>query len=84
MRVLRSGDEAVVEVADCGPGLTEEAAHHVFERFYRSDPSRSRAKGGSGLGLSIVAAIVTAHGGHVSVPATTRRWSCVHRLPATG
>ncbi len=67
VRVLRNGDEAVVEVADCGPGLTEEAAHHVFERFYRSDPSRSRAKGGSGLGLSIVAAIVTAHGGHVSV-----------------
>jgi hypothetical protein len=46
--------------------MTAEEAEHVFERFYRSDPSRSRAHGGAGLGLSIVGAIVAAHGGTVS------------------
>ena len=58
---------AVVEVADRGPGLSEEDAAHVFERFYRADAGRSRDSGGSGLGLSIVAAIVHAHGGTVTV-----------------
>lgn len=72
--------EALVEVADNGPGLDEEQAHRVFERFYRADSSRSRhdsraggdgrATGGSGLGLSIVAAIVHAHGGNASVRPT--------------
>lgn len=56
---------AVVEVADNGPGITAEDAARVFERFFRADPSRSRASGGSGLGLSIVAAIVAGHGGTV-------------------
>ncbi len=64
--VFADGLEAVVVVADRGPGLEEEQAARVFERFFRADPSRSRARGGSGLGLSIVAAIVEAHGGSVS------------------
>ena len=50
-------------VADHGPGLTEEQATRVFERFYRADSSRARASGGAGLGLSIVAAVAEAHGG---------------------
>jgi two-component system OmpR family sensor kinase len=66
VRVARQDDEAVVEVIDRGPGMTDDQAAHAFERFYRADPSRSRAHGGAGLGLSIVAAIVTAHGGHVA------------------
>ena len=53
----------VLEVADHGPGLTEEQAARVFERFYRADTSRARASGGVGLGLSIVAAVAEAHGG---------------------
>lgn len=61
---------AVITVSDDGPGLTPEQANHVFERFYRADPSRTRAAGGSGLGLSIVSAIVAAHGGQVSVGST--------------
>jgi two-component system, OmpR family, sensor kinase len=63
--VSAAGAVATVEVADDGPGLTDEQAARVFERFYRADPSRSRTTGGSGLGLSIVAAIVAAHGGTV-------------------
>ena len=54
-------------VRDHGPGLTPEQASRVFERFYRADQARTRATGGSGLGLSIVAALVAAHGGVTSV-----------------
>ncbi len=58
--------DAVLEVKDSGPGLNEEDAGRVFERFYRADASRSRASGGVGLGLSIVAAVAEAHGGTAS------------------
>ena len=58
---------AVVEVRDHGPGLSEEQRAAVFEPFYRSDTSRARERGGAGLGLAIVAAIVAAHGGEVRV-----------------
>jgi two-component system OmpR family sensor kinase len=58
---------AALEVVDRGPGLSSEQSSRVFERFYRADPSRTRAHGGSGLGLSIVAALVAAHGGRVEV-----------------
>ena len=64
--VTSDGTGAVIAVADTGPGMEPEEAEHVFERFYRSDPSRSRTHGGAGLGLSIVSAIVAAHGGTVS------------------
>jgi two-component system OmpR family sensor kinase len=57
---------AVIVVADAGPGMAPDQVEHVFERFYRSDPSRSRLHGGAGLGLSIVSAIVAAHGGTVA------------------
>jgi two-component system OmpR family sensor kinase len=65
---LDSGDPAVVlDVADEGPGMTQEQARRVFERFYRADAARNRASGGTGLGLAIVAGLVSAHGGTVSV-----------------
>jgi two-component system OmpR family sensor kinase len=70
VRVAEEGPDAVLEVADQGPGLTPEAATKVFEPFFRSDPSRDRATGGAGLGLSIVSAIAEAHGGRVEVAAT--------------
>jgi two-component system OmpR family sensor kinase len=61
---LASGEPvAVIEVADTGPGMPSGDAARVFERLYRADASRSRRHGGAGLGLSIVAAIVQAHGG---------------------
>jgi two-component system OmpR family sensor kinase len=58
---------ALIGVSDEGPGLSAAEAARVFERFYRADKSRTRAQGGSGLGLSIVAALVAAHGGQVDV-----------------
>ena len=67
IRVRRVDGRAVIEVEDEGDGLSDEALTHVFERFYRADPSRARSTGGSGLGLSIVLSIVEAHRGTVTV-----------------
>jgi two-component system, OmpR family, sensor kinase len=61
----RLADSVVLEVSDDGPGVPEDELPRVFDRFWRHDPSRSRASGGSGLGLSLVAAIVTAHLGTI-------------------
>jgi two-component system OmpR family sensor kinase len=61
---------AKLSVADHGPGLAAEDIDRIFEPFYRADPSRSRDSGGAGLGLSIVSAVVTAHGGQVKVRET--------------
>jgi two-component system OmpR family sensor kinase len=60
-----------LSVADDGPGMDADVAARAFERFYRGDPARARATGGAGLGLSIVAAIVEAHGGSVRVVNTS-------------
>ncbi len=67
VRVARDGDAAVIEVADRGPGVPDELADRVFERFVRADESRTRASGGAGLGLAIVSAIAEAHGGRAEL-----------------
>jgi two-component system OmpR family sensor kinase len=59
-----------MSVIDHGPGLNQDELEQIFEPFYRADPSRSRDSGGAGLGLSIVAAVVDAHGGSVKVSET--------------
>jgi two-component system OmpR family sensor kinase len=72
VRVGVVAGEAVIEVVDHGPGIPVEDRLRVFERFVRADSSRGReGGGGSGLGLSIVAAIVQAHGGRVGVAETS-------------
>lgn len=60
------GDEAVLTVADDGPGIPPEDLPHLFERFYRADKARNRNGGSTGLGLAIVRSIAEAHGGRVS------------------
>ena len=67
VRVLARENDAVIEVADSGPGLSDAQLGHAFERFYRGDSSRSRDAGGAGLGLAIAAAIAQAHGGAAAV-----------------
>ena len=76
VRVGTAGDDAVLEVADRGPGMTPEDAQRVFERFYRTDSSRARASGGTGLGLSIVDSLVYAHGGWVTVTTAPGQGCC--------
>jgi two-component system, OmpR family, sensor kinase len=66
----RSNGHVELTVSDTGPGLTDDEAAQVFERFYRVDSSRTRASGGVGLGLSIVAAVAHAHGGSAEARAT--------------
>jgi two-component system OmpR family sensor kinase len=67
VRAVTTDGQALVEVADSGPGVATKDLAQVFERFYRADTARTRRTGGVGLGLSIVAAIVQAHGGRVEV-----------------
>jgi len=62
-----SDGSAIIDVIDHGPGIPPGQAGRIFERFHRADPDRSRDQGGSGLGLSIAAAVVAAHGGSLSV-----------------
>jgi two-component system sensor histidine kinase BaeS len=62
-----TGREVRIGVRDTGPGIAPEDLAHLFERFYQADPARDRSTGTSGLGLSIVRAIVDAHGGSVGV-----------------
>ena len=60
-------DRTMVVITDDGDGMPAEVVRHATERFFRADPSRSRHRGGSGLGLSIVAGIVDVHGGELTI-----------------
>jgi signal transduction histidine kinase len=65
LSVMRGPTEARLIVEDDGPGIPVDALERVFDRFYRVDRARNRAKGGTGLGLAIVRHIAEAHGGRV-------------------
>ena len=70
LSAARQNGWATLVVADNGAGIPSDALPHVFERFYRADKARSRYSGGSGLGLSIVKAICTAHSGDIDIAST--------------
>jgi len=72
----RQDDNAILTVTDTGMGIPEEALGHIFERFFRVDKARSRATGGSGLGLSIVRAIVQRNKGEITVTSQLHRGTC--------
>ncbi|MES1245390.1 MAG: ATP-binding protein [Acidobacteriota bacterium] len=67
LRLFQSDGHAVIEVADSGIGIPQDALARIFERFYRVDKGRSREEGGTGLGLAIVKHVAQAHGGQVEV-----------------
>jgi two-component system sensor histidine kinase BaeS len=83
VRLRSRADEGqvVLAVEDAGPGIAPEHLPHIFDRFYKGDPSRTGASGGSGLGLSIVKAIVERHGGTLSVDSRPGRTVFEIRLP---
>ena len=76
------GESVVLTVTDDGPGMAPELVRKAFERFSRGDSSRTRESGGAGLGLSLVDAITSAHGGRVSVASEPGRTCFEVRLPA--
>lgn len=71
-----TADTAILRVEDEGIGIAPEEQHLIFERFYRTDRSRSRKTGGTGIGLTIVKAIVAAHGGTITVESQVGQGSC--------
>lgn len=79
-----AGPGVTITVADTGQGIAAEHLPHVFERFYRADTARDRAHGGSGIGLTIARALITAHGGTLTAasggPGTGARFTIT--LPA--
>jgi two-component system heavy metal sensor histidine kinase CusS len=82
--VATNCDSAIrIDVSDTGVGIPAEALPRVFDRFFRVDPSRSKASGGTGLGLAIVQSILTLHGGSAEITSHLGRGTCVTlRMPA--
>lgn len=72
----KDGNFAKLQIEDTGIGISQEDLPHIFDRFFRVDKARSREMGGSGLGLSIVQWIVSAHKGHIEVTSKLGEGSC--------
>jgi two-component system, OmpR family, sensor kinase len=85
LNLVLAADEYLLEVSDTGPGIPLEAQPHVFERFFRADKARSRARhGGAGLGLAIASWIAQAHGGRLELVRSNQNGtSFLVRLPTT-
>jgi signal transduction histidine kinase len=81
--VRSRGDGVTVDISDTGVGIGADDLPHVFDRFWRADRSRSRATGGSGVGLAVVERLVAAHGGRIEVDSEPGRGTSFHIwLPA--
>jgi signal transduction histidine kinase len=82
LSVRRESSDIVITVADHGPGLTRDQAEHIGEPFYRSDPSRTRDSGGTGLGLYLATLVAKAHGGSLELRDRPGYGACFEvRLP---
>jgi two-component system sensor histidine kinase BaeS len=81
LTAARAGDEVRLSVMDTGEGIAPEHLPHVFDRFYKVDPSRPGGAAGSGLGLSIVKAIVERHDGAVRVSSAPGKTEFTITLP---
>ncbi|WP_323445499.1 sensor histidine kinase [Streptomyces yaizuensis] len=79
--VAMTGAEALVTVADTGPGIPPADRERVFDRFYRVDKARTRDRGGSGLGLSVAGSLVHAHGGTIELASRPGETVFTVRLP---
>ncbi len=75
VRLDTLGESARIEVEDSGAGIAPSDLPHIFDRFYRSDASRTRGTGGRGVGLAIAKASIEAHGGSISVRSTPGKGS---------
>lgn len=86
LRLGARADDAVVEVADDGPGVPAELREQIFDRFVRGEgPADTAVSGGSGLGLAIVRAVATSHGGSAEVTESERGGALFRiRLPLAG
>ena len=78
IRVVDEADSIRVEIEDNGKGIAQKDLQNIFERFYRTDASRNSAKGGSGIGLSIVKKIIEDHGGYIWATSREGEGTCMH------
>jgi two-component system OmpR family sensor kinase len=81
LSVSAAPGSAVLRVSDTGPGIAAADQRRIFDRFYRVDDSRTRDRGGSGLGLAVVHSLVTAHGGTVELTSRPGRTDFTVTLP---
>jgi signal transduction histidine kinase len=82
LQVSATGKELLMTVSDQGPGLSKSQAEHIGEPFYRSDASRARDSGGTGLGLYLASLVVKAHGGSLTLLETGHHGACFEvRIP---
>ncbi len=80
IRILDKGESVKIEIEDNGKGIGEKELPRIFERFYRTDASRSSSTGGSGIGLSIVKKVVEDHNGTVWASSKEGEGTCIHIL----